>query len=815
MKLPDLVTHLLHKNQQTREYYFSLIPDIDAVSVAVWYIDADKIPHVVSDAFASVPADNWDDRIKIIDSLLSQSEDKAHIEKAITKTVFGLPGKYVTPDGNITPEIRPHLKKLSTLLELNPVGFVPLSQAYAYYLKSVEGIPTSAILLSVSGDSLVATIYRIGAVVREHILLTENVVPELEVFLKDHQDGDVLPSRILLIGNNPILLEDVRTKLLKHPWPTRTNFLHFPKIELVSKDDLLKAVSLAGASELASMIGQDEQQQVEGGDYSNQQTVIAQPTRQDIHDVQKESTEDTVSYEESDDHDNVPIVEDEGIVAENEDKSEEARESEFEKELDHPDENNPEVKSLSDDEEVLESEENIENIKMVTPEALGFRAGDMLEVGNVSKRQLHESGVLSSVSDVASIREKVYREKKSSPFAKLKIPPFRLPVVHMPHIAIPSLGAAYGIGFVGLGIVAFIAYGLYYFIPRVTVTAYVLPMSFHQTQNLVVDPDKSTIDQATDTIPGKKIEKSVSGEKTITVTGKKKVGEPARGTVTIYNKVTSSKTLAKGTVFVANGLSFTLDAAVTIASASESIGSITFGHADGELTAVAIGTDSNVPVNTDFGIKDQSMSVISARNASAFSGGTSRDITVVTRADMDALTKALTDTLVSSAKDELSSDTGVQHMIDSSVKTQVTQKVFDQELDQETKQLHGKMTITISGVAYDDADIKELLLSLVKEKIPGGYALDDTQTILASPTVLVKKDGTINVSATLTAVAIPVLDQKALQKSLAGKQIDEAIVILKKSQGVSSAEFHFTLSPSSKRLPINSTNITVTKTVQK
>lgn len=703
------LSKLLHKNKDTREYYFSLIPDIDHVSVAIWYIDHDHLPNILCNVTGQVPEDSWESRIKVIDSLLSTAEDRAHIEKPIAKTVYGLPGIYLGPDGNIANGIRPHLKKLSELLELSPVGFVPLYQAYAHKITADEGVPASVILLGISGDSVSLTLYRVGQIVHQETLHGVDIVNELETSLKSQQDGGVLPSRILLLGGNTQVLEEIRTKLMKHPWPTRTNFLHFPKIEIITTDLMLASVSLAGSAELANTIGEDAIADAP----AEAETVIAQPTAHT-------------------------------------------------------------------------SEEDVANVEMVTPESLGFQNGDILDVGSVS----HQPQIPKNM------------------FLWLKN-------VRLPKIRMPRMKGAMGLIAVSVLLILFLfGYGLYYFLPHATVTVFVSPISFSESQALIVDPEVLTADLSSQTVPGSTIEKSVQGDKTIQVTGKKKIGDPAKGTITLYNKVTNEKNLQKGTVVTGKGLSFTLDSSVSIASASESIGSITFGKADVTVTASAIGAEGNLPADTEFTVKDQSSSSVSARNNSAFSGGSSKEVTVVTRADYDNLTKLLTDELIEKAKKDLLADATQGTLIDGTITTKVTEKVFDEELDQEAKQLHGNMTVSVKGIALDSADIKELLLSIIQEKMPAGYERDETQDTLETSKATVKKDGKITVEANFTAVAVPKLDTNSLKSSLAGKKIIEAESLLRETSGVASAEFRFQFSPTRNKLPINRKNITVTVAVQ-
>lgn len=798
MKFPDAISNLLGKKEEQKNFFFSLFLDIDAAAVAAWHVDASGSPKIVSFAHGKIAEDSWEARIQVVDRLLSAAEDKANVEHAISKTVFGMPGIYLTPEGNIVNSIRPHLKKLTTVLELSAVGFVPLSQAIAFLFKKDEGVPPSVILIGCSGNRATVTIFRVGKMVGEQSIdITGDPAVEIEQALKQYQQSDVLPSRMLLFGGDEALLESVRGKLLKHPWPTRANFLHFPKIEVFSTEKLLSAVSLSGASELAAAIGESD----EGDISAEASSVVAQPTR-DVQSVMPDESDQDQEIEpeeiEGDDEDTV-------VDEAQNDGTDTQEDGEIE------DETEEEVSSSRESDEGDEEESNIH---VVSPEALGFERQDIL-VSHAKKQRTHDTNEQSHPPDEELKHKKVFAKdivglfsRTFSNVPKLNIKTFFSTFGHMRHVhgaRIPMI-----LGVVSVCILMGI---LYYTLPGATVTVLVAPVSLEESAVLTVDPAATIADPATKVIPGRTQEKSVSGQKTASVTGKKKVGDPARGTVTVYNKETHQRSLKKGTVLSAKSLTFTLDDDVSVASASESIGSITFGKANVSITAVEIGASSNLPASTEFTFKDSSPSVVSARNDAALSGGVSREVTVVTRADYDAMVKSMTDELVVKAKTDLSTQIGAEQLIDQTVETAVTEKVFDKELDEEAKELNGKVTVSVSGTSIRDEDVKAILTALVAAKVPGGYSLSSDNTQVETSGIQVKKDGTITLTATLKAVALPAIDSGVLVNKLVGKSVPVATGILKETQGVAGAEFRFTFSPFQRRLPINAKNITVTISV--
>lgn len=788
----------LPKKEETKDYFFSLYLDVDAAAVAVWNLDATGVPHVASFAHAVVADDSWDSRIQVIDRLLSAAEDKVGVTKPITKTVFGMPGAYLTSDGNITSSVRPQLQKLTKMLELTPVGFVPLYHAIAFSIKKEEGVPSSAILLGCSGNIARLSLFRVGQLTHDDmIVVSDDPAQVLEAELKKIRDSDVLPSRILLYGGNTAVLESTKSKLLKHPWPQRANFLHFPKVEIITVEALLTAVSLAGASELAQNIGENTAaEDAEAEDAEVVSTVVAQPGAIKSQ-PPTASIDDGLSEEEASDD---AGGEDEEEVSAEADSADGGMETDNEDEPVEDEEDEGEEEEISGD---GPSDEELSNVEVVTPESLGFRHEDVLEHVEANKTAPRDSGG---------------RKPSFTLPMKVKLPAIQFDLQGTMRNFMGKLPRGKG----KLAVVAAVIIGLlllgfamYYTLPKATVTVLVASSSVDESTVVSVDPKSTVADPSSKIIPGKTQEQSVSGEKTIAVTGKKNIGDPAKGTVTIYNKVTSGRTFPKGTSLTTGGIAFTLDSDVSVASASETIGSITFGKTTANVTAKEIGPNGNVGASSEFTFANVSATSVSARNETAFTGGTSKQVTVVSRADQDALVEAITGDLVTQAKQQLlTSGASGDRLIDATVKTTVSEKVFSAELNQEAKELNGKVTVTVTGVSIADSDIKAVLSSLVSAKVPSGYRLAPEQTNVTTSNVTVKKDGTITLTAKLTAVSLPEIDEEGLKTKLVGKPINEATAILRETNGVAGAEYFITRSPNKSRLPSNRNNITITVMVQ-
>jgi hypothetical protein len=712
MKFPTALSTLFGQKQEKKEVFASLLLDVDYVAAALWDMGDNGTPHIIAAATESVAADTWEDRLNATDDALAAVEDKAGTTD-YAKTVLGLPLAYLTETGEITKEVRAHIKELTKELELKPIGFVSVHQALMYKLKKDEGVPPSVILLGISHNNVSLSLYKVGALTGQKTLgYGGDIAIQVEELLKQFKDLEVLPARILLYGHDGKDLSEVKSDLLKYPWTTRVNFLHFPKIEIITPEEVVSAISLAGASELASEMKEE----------------IVEPA--------------SASAEE-----------------------------------------------IEEGEDIIHEEEP--NVVVVDPSRFGFRKNvDVLE-----------------------------ETEQPVPAVSASVPKKFFPV-KIPKVDITAFIARFRSGgvmlIIGVVAVVFLLGGfIYWTVPHATVTVLELPKSISDSQQITIDPTATVVDAENRIIPGSKQQQSVSEDKTIAVTGKKNVGDPAKGSVTIYNKTLEAQSLSKGTTLTSGSLEFTLDGDTSVASASEDLGGRTYGKATAAITASQIGANSNIAAATTFTVKGFSSDEITANNPQALTGGTSREVTVVSRADYDALVTAAQKDLVDQAKQGLTASVGgTAKLIEDTIQTTVTDKSFAQELDQEATQLSGKVTVTVSGISYSDDDVKTLLKAFIAKDIPQGFTLSESRTQVSLNNVVVKKDGKITATATIKTDAGPTVDIAAIQKNLAGKKISDAEKYLRAMPGIAGMEVSFRMSFGKSRLPINAKNISVGLAIQ-
>jgi len=738
MKLPALPSFIGKRNHR-KEVFLSLLLYPDAVEAAIWEVGSRGKAVVLGAVTQDLTHDSWQERRIAADKCITTLENIAQTT-SIQKVILGFPAPYLTKDGDIIREIKPQVKKLTHELGLVAIGFVSIYQAIVYKYKKQEGVPPSLILLGFTAGAITVSLYRVGNFVAQTTIPKEGSIAEhLEDAFAQFSSTAVLPSRIVLYGTKPETLERAKRDLMKHHWTARSNFIHFPKIEILPGDAAAVAVSFAGAGEITHTVDDMDDQEPQEKDSSLGMPLDEEELRSD----DAEEVEERVAEEEK--HEAV----------------DEAHDAEDEEELNKH-----------------------ANVIPVDPKALGFKAEEEFAQESGKKRSSHRRTTIHipNVFRIAKHRLRFPVRGKRGVFAVL-------------FILVP---------------LSILLFGGYYIadtiLPRATVTITTIPQVVKVSETIGIDAEGRKV--AGITIAGRKKEQSETGQKTIATTGKKTLGEPAKGTVTILNKSTVPKTYKKGTTISTGGIDFTLDTDVSIASASETFQGITYAKENVAVTAKQIGTKGNIAAGKEFTIAGVSSTVASARNDQAFSGGSSKDVTVVARADQEQIVKELTQELTVKAKEGFER-AGEEVIIPETIKTTITQKVFSAEIGEEAKDLNGKITVTISGIGYKSSDIANALREKVKERVPQGYMLSSDLPTIETGSPKIAKDGAITLSATISATAIPNLDIPTIAKDIAGKSVSQAEEKMRSYPGVQDVKFSISSLLNKDRLPKRLKNISV------
>lgn len=366
--------------------------------------------------------------------------------------------------------------------------------------------------------------------------------------------------------------------------------------------------------------------------------------------------------------------------------------------------------------------------------------------------------------------EKDFKEDKKS----LKLPALKFSFI----ASLFSFSLLPVVIFIIIALITVLSY-LFWFYPKAAVYLIVYPLVSTQTTEVTLaTSDKSEADK--NMIRARLISEEVSGEKTASTSGKTRIGEKARGEVTIYNKTTNSKTFPKGTVIQNKDIKFTLDSDVNIASASDTGEGLSFGKVVAKVTASSIGPEGNIGNGNIFNFKDFPETSYIAKSSQSFSGGTSREVSSISQNDQERLETALTNELIVKAKQQLAVKLASgEKLLDSSQEKKISSKKFSGSVGSEAQQISLSLTVKLNILSFNETD----LINIAKNRLdspPSGFTLDSQKTAVKVEDVKLDKNNNYKVKASVTAYFLPEVNTEEIRSKITGQKYQSVSSYLSK-----------------------------------
>lgn len=685
--------------------------------------------------------------ISAADRVISTIEQSTPKNEELRKTIFAVPYTWQT-DSKIDAEHLAILKKMCEELDLEPLGFLVGIEAMIHALKQKEGTPVTAIFIELYQDKVFVFLVKNNKLVEvKNSEIEESVVKTVDKLLKHVENFEVLPARIFL--QNERKSERVQQEFLSHDWSKDLPFIHPPQVVVFEKGFEENAITHG----VAAQMGFDLLENVKSASTERLSEGLTEETpAQDtgLDDVSKDFgfyKEKDVQFEKD--------LDEEGLA----DEEMMDEQGEAEKTVSEPD--------MSDEEYEEEKDEK-----------QGFAPLALL-------------GVVTSLVDtvkkmpIAALPKKIFKTTSQGLAVRLAI--ILIPVAVL---------------------LAIFVYVYYAFIVKANVVLFLDKKTVSQNVDVTFSGDEST-SATNNTIHLTTTDHEVSENKKIDTTGKKETGDKAKGTITIYNKTDSPRTFSQGTTIIGpNDLEFqTLD---DVKIASTSSFSTTFSSSDVNIQASDFGTDYNLPSSTNFTIDGVSSDDFFAKNSSAFSGGSKKDIQVVSKDDLTTLQNQVQKDLESKAMSGLSAD-GDTVPLPVALSSSFDQKDFDHEAGDEANTLSLSAKLTVETGSYSKKDIEGFVKDLSQGSIPNDYSYLESESSIDVNNIKNNK-GVVSGTLDINAVFLPRVDIATIKNGLSKKSESTALEYLKNTKGIQDQTIIFShklpLLPTF--MPFNSKNISIT-----
>lgn len=437
------------------------------------------------------------------------------------------------------------------------------------------------------------------------------------------------------------------------------------------------------------------------------------------------------------------------------------------------------------------SKEEIENIKepesQVSPEEFGFVVGEDVaktrELAQETKSQvsLPQENVPGQSSEKPKINVRSFIPTKLTQGLKINFPKSNI-----------SQSKARNLLIIG-GVILVLLFGggfaFWWFYPKAAVTIYISPKSLDQNVALIVDSKGGSTDVSKSLLAGEIIQTEVNGEKSQPTSGTKLVGDKAKGTVKIQNGTANVINLVAGTALAStNNLKFTLGSS---ASVSAALSPSAPGEATVDVSASDIGAEYNLANGEIFKIGNYPKSEVDAIATLDFSGGSSRQISAVSADDQKTLENDLTNELTDQAKGDLGTKVPAdKYLIESSISGTATSKNFSAKVGDEATNLKLDMSIAVTGIVVQKADLFDVAKNTLQTRVPSGYVLRNDQVSIQF-NLKDSKNGIYNFDLSLIANLLPEINTDEISGKIRGRKSSIAESYFATIPGFGHAEINY------------------------
>lgn len=754
MKIPFLP---FFNKKSNSSYFLALVLENEKVNTVIFEELDGKIKIVGNEEKYfndSIEKISPEEMLDVLDKAISQAEQSLPNNTQALKTIFGVKEDWVE-NNRIKKDYLLKLKKISDELGLTPIGFLIVSEAVCHLLEKEEGAPVSAIFIDPGEKFVTVSLIRAGRIIETKVSeIHESLAFTVDSLLKHFTSSDILPSRIIVFNSDDNIVQE----FMGHQWSRSLPFLHLPQITTLPTGFDAKAVLLGAASQMG---------------FEVLDNIIVKEERQEFR-IEKDLEEVVKPEEPKEEIKEEPV--------------EEIKEEITTKPIEY-------FGFVKDQDVVKTLPKKIVEEPKLEEEIIAKEIEEIPEELKVEENQMVIKDFISGLLKII---------KKS--FAKR--PSFRIPSFS---------GGKTILAFLGILILVAGLFFFYIFGVKATIVVKVDPKIISENQDVVFSSTSPT-SLADNIISGEFVTVSKDGQVSTPATGKKDIGDKAKGSVTIFNLSKNTKTLPAGTeIFLTNDLKFVLDNSVTVASASSSSDSnfnvITKpSTVNVNITADQLGKESNLPSGTKFTVASFDTSDLIAKNDNPFSGGTKKQVTVVSKDDVNKLTSDLTKTQEQNARDDLlknlSSD---KNLLPAFIDETVSKKVLDTNIGDEAATVTLKGEVAYEGLSFSKNELTNLAKSVLANKIPNAPTINYDNIKVDVINIKVKNDKEINASLSIKALLLPKIDTNKMLSQIKGISHKEAeskfLSISQVSDVTISSSPNIPFFP--KNLPRNAGNITI------
>lgn len=314
----------------------------------------------------------------------------------------------------------------------------------------------------------------------------------------------------------------------------------------------------------------------------------------------------------------------------------------------------------------------------------------------------------------------------------------------------------------------------YWYLPEASLVIKLTPSTIDRQLELMVDVNLDQVDLENKAIPGRMISTELSAKASLPATGKKLVGEVAKGKVLLYNRTDFPKSFPSGTRLIGpDSLVYTLNETVEVASASTkeddnlNIIKEPSSRVVG-VSASSIGANYNIGKGTEFGVANYDRSSYVARADTDISGGTSREITAVSREDVTKLRQEVDSQLAQKVTAEVNKGGEESFGIVLLPDDDPSAEQLSADVGNEAETVTLTTTKQINSISYSKSHVNQVIEHASIDSVPTGFEFVPSDFEID---IVDQNFGQDQVKLTINtkAFVIPILDIDDVKSKIKGR----------------------------------------------
>lgn len=343
-------------------------------------------------------------------------------------------------------------------------------------------------------------------------------------------------------------------------------------------------------------------------------------------------------------------------------------------------------------------------------------------------------------------------------------------------------------------ILLIIAATTYYFLPRADVNISIPSEAAEKTAKIEVMQDPG---ETAGAISALKVESPIEVTKNYAATGKKNVGEKAKGEVKITNSTGVAQNVSRGSTLSDGAAKYTVTNGATIPAATSAIdsnGNVSVKPGEGTVSVEATqsGGSYNRPAGADFTVTSASGEVllkVLGTTANGFSGGSDKEIKIISGDDINKAKDAIRKDAVGSAQEKITAKSQGKYLFKDSIQLK-DEDIKTPKADSEKENFDVTYKANAVALVFDESAFRQAVTQAIESELPSDQGLlvssdDKVEFSLSSSDI---DAGKMTIEGKLKTRVGPKIDTKSLITSIKGKSRNKAISILKNSSDITSVE---------------------------